>query len=218
MNNMRTQQNNRNNNNRNSNTGRATERQYQERIFNEELDRDQTENDQNGNERVLQIHDQNENGHQNINSQIPDAPANRELNNNDGQIPVNNNVFHNANRRDIQNLNRNLRIMHRNAMEENELNEARDENETNQTQEQGRQLDTQIFNHNNQGLRNHHTNEQVNLEQRLCIVCMEEERNTVLFPCGHTHFCQNCVFMIARRNQTCPICQTFIQEHRRIYL
>lgn len=210
--------NNQTNNNRNStrnlNTETRAERQYHERNIDEEIDRGRAYNDQNRNVRDP---DQNENENQNINSQVPNVPNNRELNNN-GQVLVNNFVENNTNGRDIQNFNRNLQILHQNAMEENELNEARDENEANQTQEQGRQLETQIFNDYDHGLRNRHTNEQANLEQRLCIVCMEEERNTVLFPCGHTHFCQNCVFTIARRNQTCPICQTFIQEHRRIYL
>ena len=52
----------------------------------------------------------------------------------------------------------------------------------------------------------------------LCIVCFERERGIALFPCGHLQLCTQCIIHILRNNAVCPLCQTRIEEHRRVYL
>lgn len=53
-------------------------------------------------------------------------------------------------------------------------------------------------------------------EQRLCVVCLQREKNTVLRPCGHACCCSEC----ARREELarCPICRSEISWVLDIYL
>ena len=57
-----------------------------------------------------------------------------------------------------------------------------------------------------------------NFDNNLCVVCMENPRNVVTFPCGHVQLCSECVSMILRRNKLCPVCQARITEHRHVFL
>ena len=59
---------------------------------------------------------------------------------------------------------------------------------------------------------------QDDVESRMCVVCFERERDTAVFPCGHTHTCMQCTLAIKRRNNLCPICQQHIREHKRVFV
>lgn len=59
---------------------------------------------------------------------------------------------------------------------------------------------------------------QTGTENRYCVVCFERERDTAIFPCGHTHTCMQCTLAIKRGNSLCPICQQNIREHRRVFV
>lgn len=51
-----------------------------------------------------------------------------------------------------------------------------------------------------------------------CVVCFERDRDTAVFPCGHTHTCMQCTLAVRRQNNLCPICQQNIREHRRVFV
>ena len=55
-------------------------------------------------------------------------------------------------------------------------------------------------------------------EDNPCVVCLDRQRNTAVFPCGHAHMCTQCVEVIMNKIKRCPTCQSRIQEYRRIYL
>lgn len=55
-------------------------------------------------------------------------------------------------------------------------------------------------------------------DNRICVVCFERDRDTALFPCGHTHTCMQCTLAITRNNNLCPLCQQRIREYRRIFV
>ena len=55
-------------------------------------------------------------------------------------------------------------------------------------------------------------------EDNSCVVCLDRQRNTAVFPCGHAHMCTQCVEVIKNKIKRCPTCQSRIQEYRRIYL
>lgn len=70
------------------------------------------------------------------------------------------------------------------------------------------------------GSYNQHIHEYVNVDSdnRMCIVCMEHDRSTAVFPCGHTHMCSECLQNVMQLNGMCPICQRRILEYRTIYI
>lgn len=51
-------------------------------------------------------------------------------------------------------------------------------------------------------------------EDKLCIICLTDEKNCCLLPCGHVCSCMNC----ASRVSVCPNCRANINERKRIYL
>ena len=54
-----------------------------------------------------------------------------------------------------------------------------------------------------------------NKDEMLCGVCLTNEKDTALVPCGHTfcHICAN-----NSRITICPICRTPISNRQRFYL
>ena len=55
-------------------------------------------------------------------------------------------------------------------------------------------------------------------EDNSCVVVLDRQRNTAVFPCGHVHMCTQCVEVIMYKIKRCLTCQSRIQEYRRIYL
>jgi len=45
-------------------------------------------------------------------------------------------------------------------------------------------------------------------EEAACVVCMDRPREALLVPCGHCHFCMECVS--ALESKTCPVCRAGI--------
>jgi hypothetical protein len=59
------------------------------------------------------------------------------------------------------------------------------------------------------------------VDDKLCVICMDSSRNTVLNPCGHILCCENCaksifdhIFTTAR----CPVCKTKCSSYLKIYV
>lgn len=53
------------------------------------------------------------------------------------------------------------------------------------------------------------------VEERLCVVCLEDPSNTVLLPCGHANFCADCAAVV--RRDCCPMCRQSVTAVQRIY-
>ena len=78
-------------------------------------------------------------------------------------------------------------------------------------------------NHNGMGRRNLFSQQKMwqfseGMENKNCVICFERERDTAIFPCGHTHTCLQCTLAIKKRNNLCPICQQNIGEHKRVFV
>ncbi len=53
-----------------------------------------------------------------------------------------------------------------------------------------------------------------NDESSMCVVCLCEEKDTVLVPCGHYVLCSSCATSV----QSCPICRGQIRLRQRVFL
>lgn len=60
-----------------------------------------------------------------------------------------------------------------------------------------------------------------NTDKNLCIVCVENQRDTVLLPCGHIIACFDCLKklfnMSAIIQPSCPICRAKCYRYNRVY-
>ena len=52
-------------------------------------------------------------------------------------------------------------------------------------------------------------------EQKIheCKICMSNESNAALIPCGHTGICMGCADNVI----LCPFCQAYVRDKLRIY-
>jgi hypothetical protein len=55
-------------------------------------------------------------------------------------------------------------------------------------------------------------------ENLKCGICYNRNRNTAVFPCGHTQTCEQCIRRVMADNKKCPHCLADITEYRAIYL
>ena len=46
--------------------------------------------------------------------------------------------------------------------------------------------------------------------EKECLVCLTEEKNTVIMPCGHMCVCLECGNGLVKAKHTCPICRSNI--------
>lgn len=51
-----------------------------------------------------------------------------------------------------------------------------------------------------------------NEAEKECLVCLTEEKNTVIMPCGHMCVCLDCGNGLVKAKHTCPICRGNIQS------
>lgn len=52
----------------------------------------------------------------------------------------------------------------------------------------------------------------------LCCVCMANQKNTVIYPCGHRALCNACAKDVkSRASKRCPLCRTQIKDIITIY-
>ncbi|EFC43563.1 predicted protein [Naegleria gruberi] len=59
-----------------------------------------------------------------------------------------------------------------------------------------------------QSTNDHHHEE----EENLCVVCMSEEANTVVLPCGHMSLCEGCATALKEQTNKCPICRQKVES------
>lgn len=50
-----------------------------------------------------------------------------------------------------------------------------------------------------------------------CVVCMENPKEVLLYPCGHRCLCARCSVLLHLSNFTCPICRAPVNDLVRIY-
>jgi hypothetical protein len=51
-------------------------------------------------------------------------------------------------------------------------------------------------------------------DQRLCVACMAEPKDTIVLPCRHLCVCSSCFDQLT--NERCPVCRTLFTSYLRI--
>lgn len=57
--------------------------------------------------------------------------------------------------------------------------------------------------------------------RKICVICEQEEVNAYIVPCGHAHFCANCIAKLPTNKsgqKKCCTCNTFISRVSKLYL
>lgn len=54
-------------------------------------------------------------------------------------------------------------------------------------------------------------------EDKLCVVCQDQNKCVILLPCRHYCLCQICMQRLSDTDPVCPICRQFVLDHLRIY-
>ena len=57
-------------------------------------------------------------------------------------------------------------------------------------------------------------------EKRSCSICMDNDSDACLFPCMHVKTCMKCTSVIKKKSKDenkCPICQSTIENFKRVY-
>lgn len=55
-------------------------------------------------------------------------------------------------------------------------------------------------------------------EERLCVVCQDNEKCTIILPCRHVCLCYECCATIKRTHGRCPICRHVVRRTMRVYI
>lgn len=45
-----------------------------------------------------------------------------------------------------------------------------------------------------------------------CCICMDGEKDTAFYPCGHYHCCNICAIVLLGNSMKCPICRSSIER------
>lgn len=48
--------------------------------------------------------------------------------------------------------------------------------------------------------------------ESMCVICLSQESDTLIFPCGHLCLCSNCSDVVKTQTKMCPVCRTKIQS------
>jgi len=51
-----------------------------------------------------------------------------------------------------------------------------------------------------------------------CLVCMDQPKNTLLYPCGHVSVCDDCAATLMARGGTCPVCRAKVDRVIRAFI
>lgn len=55
-------------------------------------------------------------------------------------------------------------------------------------------------------------------EEKLCVVCLTNNKCVILMPCRHLCMCNDCSEIIERTSQSCPICRTDFDRRVTVYM
>eukprot|EP00891_Asterochloris_glomerata_P009535 jgi/Astpho2/9535/fgenesh1_pg.00146_%23_2_t len=50
------------------------------------------------------------------------------------------------------------------------------------------------------------------LEERLCVICLVNDRNTTVLPCRHMCMCNECAQELRKQTSRCPICRNHVES------
>lgn len=103
-----------------------------------------------------------------------------------------------------------------NALEEADRNRANNDNVQNVQRELNRERVQLPVTHVTRVVGEESSDEE--LDPTICSICYIRRRSAALFPCGHTQLCKECARIITDTQRPCPICQTAVQEFRRVYV
>lgn len=54
-------------------------------------------------------------------------------------------------------------------------------------------------------------------EDKECSICMKNEKNVLLQPCGHFHYCAECLKTVIKDKTICPFCRDPINDVNIVY-
>jgi hypothetical protein len=54
--------------------------------------------------------------------------------------------------------------------------------------------------------------DQVEVEGEQCVICLANDRDTIVMPCRHLCLCGDCAEVLRRQTNKCPICRTVIER------
>ncbi len=49
-------------------------------------------------------------------------------------------------------------------------------------------------------------------EERLCVICLVNERDTTVLPCRHMCMCHECAQELRKQTSKCPICREHVES------
>ena len=50
------------------------------------------------------------------------------------------------------------------------------------------------------------------MEERLCVICLVNDRNTTVLPCRHMCMCNECAQELRKQTSRCPICRNHVES------
>lgn len=49
-------------------------------------------------------------------------------------------------------------------------------------------------------------------EERLCVICLVNDRDTTVLPCRHMCMCHECAQELRKQTSKCPICREHVES------
>lgn len=50
------------------------------------------------------------------------------------------------------------------------------------------------------------------MEERLCVICLNNDRDTTVLPCRHMCMCHECAKELRKQTSKCPICRNHVES------
>ncbi len=50
------------------------------------------------------------------------------------------------------------------------------------------------------------------MEERLCVICLVNDRDTTVLPCRHMCMCHECAQELRKQTSKCPICRNQVES------
>ena len=58
----------------------------------------------------------------------------------------------------------------------------------------------------------------VNDYEKLCVVCQDNQREIITFPCRHLCLCRLCCLQICKADKACPVCRKHVTKTVKVYM
>jgi len=60
--------------------------------------------------------------------------------------------------------------------------------------------------------------EEITIKSEPCVICMDQKKNCLLYPCGHICACFTCGNMLKKDSKPCPMCRQVISDVVKTYV